>query len=164
MPSEQKFYVRVCRPRFEVAAIEVTCTDHDEANSLAVWKAVELDDRAWRLLPHDDDSYFPHVEECLSDNDMSANADKEDPKEAQIAEFMNLERERDQRYLLLVGDPTTGEGEVVFEPWCHSHHPQLLEADLSGDWISILEAVFNEGASANEPWRPERNSIADNDD
>ncbi len=163
MSEEQKFYVRVCRPRFEVAAIEVFSRDHDLAQLLAACRASELPETVWKLLPFDNSSYFPHVEECVSDHDMSANADSEDPKEALIEEFMSLERERDEKYLLLRGDLFTGEGNVVFEPWRRSGDPELMEEDLSSDWISLLEAVFNKGASANEPWL-RKEFFADEDD
>jgi len=165
MPSKEKFYVRVCRPRFEVAAIEVSASDHDEAKLTAAWMATELPDRAWTLLPFDHTSYFPHVEECISDHDMGANADAEDPKEAQIEEMMTLQRERYEQYLLLLGDVGSGEGRVVFQPWCCSHDPGLLEIDLSGDWTYELDAVFNNRVSGNEPWLDLKHaSIADNDE
>jgi hypothetical protein len=155
MPAEeQKFYIRVCRPRFEVATIEVTAADHDDAESLARMDAAELSDDKWKLLPFDRKSYIPHAEEIWSDNDMGANADNETPKQELIREFMALEDERDQLYLLLMGDPTTGEGDVVFEPWCRSDAPELLEMDLSGDWIQVLENVFSEetgGAGGPDP-------------
>lgn len=53
-----KHYVRLCRPRFDIAVIEVDEDDTDSAICAALAKA----DRGvnWDLMPFDPDVYTPH--------------------------------------------------------------------------------------------------------
>ncbi len=82
-----KHYIRVCRPRFEVAILEFDAPDSDEAEARAVKLAMDLPAEKWTTLPFDDDAYCPHVEMCMPESDVDANSDTEDDRAEMIAEF-----------------------------------------------------------------------------
>jgi hypothetical protein len=144
-----KHYVRVCRPRFEIAVLEIDADDDDQAEDMAVGQAIKLPAAGWHLLSFDDEAYQPHVESCHSEHTIDANVEDEPgEREEYIKELQSPERAEAMhcvRYLLLYADVGTGEGSVIFEPWFPVGEPQLLEHDLAGDWVRELEAIQDEG-------------------
>ncbi len=143
-----KHYVRVCRPRFEVAVLEIDADDEEQAEDIAVGVAIELPGEGWHLLPCNDELYQPHVETCHSEHTINASADDPKEREEYIEDLKSLERAdavNHIRYLLLYADVGTGQGRVIFEPWFPAGEPELLEHDLAGDWVSDLEVIMDEG-------------------
>lgn len=142
-----KHFVRVCRPRFELAVLEIDAEDDDDAEAIAAERAATLSDDAWYLQKFIPERYRPHVESCHSEHTIEANVgDDEDEQAAYVEELRDFDgNDDDPRYLLLKGDVGTGGGEVIFEPWFCSSEPELLEADLCSDWVSSLEEVGEEG-------------------
>ena len=142
-----KHYVRVCRPRFEVAVLEIEADDDEQAQDIAIREATELPRERWHLLPFNGEHYQPHVETCHSEHTIDANAaDEEGVREAYVEELKSPEAGEaieDIRYLLLFADVWSGEGRVVFEPWFRFcvDEPELIEHDLAGDWMRKLKAV-----------------------
>ena len=143
-----KHYVRVCRPRFEVAVLEIDADDDEQAQDIAVGEATEIPSERWHLLPFKGEHYQPHVEACHSEHTIDANvADEPGAREAYIEELKSPEAPEvaeDIRYLFLIADVWSGEGRVVFEPWFRVDKTELLEHDLAADWMRKLKAVGEE--------------------
>lgn len=129
-----KHYVRVCRPRFEVALIEVETDDCESAERLALAQADGTDAGGWWLLPFDRSAYRAHVERCTPANHIADAIGAKSP-----------EPDEDTRYALLHADVNSGEGEVVLQPWFTDHAPDLMEHDLCRDWIEALQQHADDG-------------------
>lgn len=136
-----KHYIRVCRPRFEIAVLEVDAQDFNDAECSAPEIAAGLTDEAWTLLPFDSKSYYPHVERCSPADELVMGCETEAERKQAIAEMLDPATDHSIRYLFLLAITDDGEGEVISEPWFRGDDPQLLETDISGDWISILEGI-----------------------
>lgn len=152
MSQKQRYYVRVCRPRFEVAVVELDAPNIRYAKINAAIIASELPDSAWAMLPHDNERYFPHVEDAATEADMEAGVNEEQSKDSLIAEFRDVKQDQSKEYLLLMGDVEAGEGELIAEPWCQFRAPETLELDLAGDWVKRIHDVFFEGDPIWQPW------------
>jgi hypothetical protein len=143
-----KHYVRVCRPRFEVTVLEIDADDDDQAEDIAIGEAVELPPEKWHLLAFDDGLYQSHVETCHLDDTIDANVDDPKEREEYIADLVSPERAEATnyiRYLLLLADVAHASGQVIFEPWFAVANPELLESDLSSDWVAELKQIEDEG-------------------
>jgi hypothetical protein len=142
-----KHFVRVCRPRFELAVLEIEAEDDDEAEAIAYKQAASLPDDAWHVQAFAPEHYHPHVETCHSEDTIDANVgDDEDEKVDYVERLKDFDGDDDDtRYLLLLADIGSGEGRVIFEPWFCTRQPELLESDLCGDWVSNLEEVGDAG-------------------
>lgn len=156
-----KHYCRVVRLRFEMRFIEVDAIDHGDAEEKAVQEA-RTPSRAWRLVKYDQESYAPHVEVCVSEEDVNHSAGDEE-----LATLASVEPLDEVAYLLLMGDPESGSGEIVWEPW-FSGISTLMAADICQDWADNLIWIAPEDPFASmgpEPraiiipfrksWRPE---------
>jgi hypothetical protein len=152
MEKKQRHYVRVCRPRFEIAIVEMEEADSENAKIGAVAVAASLPAKAWKMLPFDKERYFPHVEECTTDSDMDAAAFGDESKEELIERFRNVRDDRGKAYLLLMADIESGEGEVIAEPWCNCSDPGALELDIANDWHKEIYGVFFDGDPICQPW------------
>ena len=140
-----KHFVRMCRPRFEVAVLEIEAKDDVEAGAIALEKAESLPVSAWYLQAFDAKSYHPHVEECTPQSDVEAIVGPEPwEKESFIIELRSTKATEHTRYMLLQADINGGDGDVIFEPWFDKDNPQLLETDIAGDWMAELKSIQEE--------------------
>ena len=133
-----KHYVLLCRPRFEMAMIEV----EDVSPALACRKAIERgpsNPGGWTLLPFDDQAYQPHVERCLTEPEVEISTYLGEMEKITHNEIRALVQDENTRYLLLKADTFLGEGHVVRQPWM-SELPPMLERDLCEDWLEALQA------------------------
>lgn len=141
-----KHYVRLCRPRFEVAVLEIEAEDDDPAMLAALEQAENVPAGDWHLQSISDEVYLPHVELCHSEHTIEANiGDDAAEREEYVKELHAIDRPNEIRYLLLLADVGTGEGRVIYEPWFSAGEPELLEHDLVGDWMLELQSVGEEG-------------------
>lgn len=137
-----KHYVLLCRPRFEVAMIEIDDVDP----ALACRKALEhgpSDTSSWTLLPFDERSYWPHVERCLTEPEVEISSYLGEMEMTPQGEVRALVQDENTRYLLLKADTFLGEGQVVRQPWMSELSP-VLEQDLCGDWVEGLQTGQDE--------------------
>jgi hypothetical protein len=149
-PKSVKYHVQVVRLRFDTAIIEVDATDDSDAERKAVEQAQRLSDADWQLQPFDHNSYQPHAETMVAEDELM------ESEEVGDALAWN-----DTRYLLLKGDCDGGEGDIVLQPWLNIYQPDLLASDLCKDWIGALEQLGLthlsdrlDGLSAGEPPTP----------
>ena len=134
-PRRSKYYVRVARPRIEMAVVEVEAVDDEEAEQRAAEEGMQLSDTSWAVEPFDIDSYRPHVDTMVSGDDF-------DPVvELDRDQTTELLAETAAHYLLLRADCDGGEGEVVLQPWFVVDDPDLLASDLTRDWLRSLEQL-----------------------
>ncbi len=152
MEEKQRHYVRVCRPRFEITIVEVDEANSDYAKIRAAVVASNLPAKAWKILPFDKERYFPHVEACITENDMEPTDWIGQSIEAQIAEFRDVTQDRSKAYLLLMADIEDGEGDLIAEPWCDCTDPGALELDIADHWHRDVYGVFFEGHPIWQPW------------
>lgn len=136
-----KHYIRVCRPRFEIAILEVDASDFNQAECSAPEIAASLENEAWTLLPFDAVSYYPHVELCTPADELVTGCDTEAERAQVVAEMLDPLGDHSARYLLLMGLTDVGEGAVISEPWFGGDEPESLETDLGGDWIRRLQSI-----------------------
>jgi hypothetical protein len=139
-----KHYVRICRLRFEVMMVEVEGDDHDSAELLALARADDARAPDWQLLPFDKNAYRLHVERCLSADDIALATDDGESEVTAVANARSLEPDEDTRYHLLHADVNSGEGEVILQPW-FADEGDLMQHDLSKDWIATLSQYVDEG-------------------
>jgi hypothetical protein len=142
MEGNVKHYILLCRPRFEVAMIKV----EDVSPALACRKALEQgpsDPSSWTLLPFDEQSYWPHVERCLTEPEVEISAYLGEMEKTAEDEVRVLAQDENTRYLLLKADTFLGEGQVVRQPWMSELSP-ISERDLCGDWVEALQASQEE--------------------
>ncbi|KGO99768.1 hypothetical protein N791_00395 [Lysobacter defluvii IMMIB APB-9 = DSM 18482] len=118
------------RAAVEAAVIEVEAEDA----STAMLRAVELaaKDVAWERITAEED-YTVHPLSAEREGEAWA------PDDGLVHGY--------DRFLLLHADTSSGEGELLLEPWM-SQESDLLVADVTGDWIGRLEAVLEDQAGA----------------
>ena len=134
-----KYYVRLCRPRFEIAAVELEAKDHDDAEAKAI-ELAEFSDLQWDLLPFHGENYIAHAPLHLSEEEVEDAAGNPVRKRVRQTAQQQLARysKKYDRYLLLHADINAGEGTVVFQPWFTESEVDLLHDDLVSDWIFEL--------------------------
>jgi hypothetical protein len=130
--STKRYRVRLVRPVFQVAVVEVEATDEDVAMLEALGQAMTITENEW-VGEFDPDNYFYDVQYV---------EDADEPDDDYI--FTGLEKYR--KYLLLKADTNSGEGEVAFQPWI-TEVSDLMTADLCSDWRGELEELEAEGVS-----------------
>lgn len=141
-----KYFVRVCRPRFEVAAFEIEAEHARGAENFALRASQTLPADMWNCHPWDAESYSPHVEWCRSLEDLTVDDDGK-RLEARIDEASSSQPDEFTRYLLLSADTSIGEGKLVLQPWLVGAH-QVLQIDLAIDWKSELQPIREHGVAA----------------
>lgn len=148
-----KHYVRVWRPRFEIATVEVDAKDHDEAESKAI-ELAEFTDVAWVLLPFDGENYIAHAPLHVAEDeieDLTGKRASRSPMKA-IERFMARYSGKYDRYLLLYADTNAGEGSVLFQPWFTESEVDMLHQDIVGDWVAELQRyVYPPPAEQSQP-------------
>ncbi len=128
--DKTKFYVRLTRPVFQVAVLEVEAGDHEEAVAIALNNAENIEDIDW-IGEFDPESYTYDTQYVIETD------------EADEA-FMFYELNDSQKYLLLSANTDSGEGETVYQPWMTTIG-DLMTADMGGDWVEQLKELRDEG-------------------
>jgi hypothetical protein len=123
--------VRLVRPVFQVAVIDIEAVDDEEAMLEALSQAETITEKEW-VGEFDPDNYFYDVQYI---------EESEEPDDDYI--FTGIEKDR--KYLLLKADTNSGEGELTFQPWM-SEVSDLMVADLCSDWSGQLEELEREGS------------------
>src|SRR5690349_6775878 len=103
MESKQ-YRVRLVRPVFEIAVVEVEATSEEEAVLEALCQAETVPENAWEGK-FDPESYFydaHYIQEVWPGSEDN---------------YLKHGIEEDRKYLLLRGDLDSGEGAVPFQPW-----------------------------------------------
>lgn len=131
--NAKRYLVRLVRPVFQVAVVEVEASDENEAMFDALLQADTVPEELWSgdfdLTSYGYDAQY--VEEVTESNE-----------DAYI--FSGIEEDR--RYLLLSANTNTGEGEMLLQPWL-GEISDLLVADLGMDWRGQLEELEEEGCA-----------------
>ena len=132
------YTIRLVRPVFETAVIEVEAFSESVAIETALDHAESLKREAWRTQEFDDAAYGPHVESVIENQEVYETS--LDPHR-ELREFRaNSAGTPARKYLLLSVDADSGVGELHPEPWfaCLDGRKQ---ADLCADWLEPLALV-----------------------
>ena len=124
------YYVRLCRPRFEVTLVAVEATNPSTAQNKARTLAKE-GKSGWRILPYDPQIYRPHVETCAIDEGPTY---RRDSAEAILSKY----QDKYVRYLMLYADTNGGHGEVLLQPWSEDNKEASISHNLANNWISAI--------------------------
>ncbi len=128
-------YVRVMRPVFLRALVQVQASSAEQACELALERAHALKAEEWSDLG--DDREQPLIIEAVTSESDEELAGVEDPGE--------LLFRSDHAYALLSGDLERVEGDVILtSAMGEVDHMQL--ADIASDWINQLDALREEHA------------------
>lgn len=128
--STKQYRVRLVRPIFQAAIVEVEASDEEQAMLEALGQAESISEKDWQGA-FDPGSYF---------YDAQFVEDAEDSTDDYI--FSGIDEDR--KYLLLKADTDSGEGELLLQPWI-TEISDLMVADLSMDWGGQLEALEEAG-------------------
>jgi hypothetical protein len=129
----KKYRVRLVRPVFQSAIVEVDATSEDDAIFEAIIQADSVPEQAWDGT-FDSDSYFydvHYVQEVTETDDV----------------YLNTEIDDDRKYLLLRGDIDSGTGALPFQPWM-TEISELVVADLCTDWSDELATLERAGVAS----------------
>lgn len=129
----KRYLVRLVRPLFQVAVVELEAADENEAMLDALHQADTIPEEVWsgNFDPASygyDTQYVEEVGEPDGDDYI----------------FNGIEEER--HYLLLKANTDTGEGDILPQPWLNEIS-DLMVADLGMDWRSQLEELEAEGCA-----------------
>lgn len=128
-----KYFVRLVRPVFQEALVEVEAGSDAEAAELALDLAEGLADRDWRGF-FDPSAYSHHIARVASKDDL----DGDSPEQAVALDVS------DKCYMLLEADTDSGEGAVLPQPWMQNVS-SLMATDLTSDWIGELGDLKADG-------------------
>ena len=132
--ESKKYRVRLVRPVFEIAVVEVQALNEEDAVLEALCQAESVPEEAWNG-EFDPESYFYDVHYV-----QEVSPEKED-------HYLEYGVEDDRRYLLLRGDIDSGTGAVPFQPWL-SDISDLMVVDLCSDWKLDLDALERAGVAS----------------
>jgi hypothetical protein len=134
--EKKRFRVRLVRPVFEYADVEVEAEEEIEAVSTALAEAGSISADAWhgKFAPEEYGIDSVCVTETTGDDEEIFTA---------IA--------TEKKYLLLKADTGSGEGEVVYQPWI-GEVSALMLADLCSDWTGELAEVEEAGVAGFCDW------------
>ena len=134
--ENRSFRVRLVRPVFEYADVEVEAGEEYEAVTTALAGVGTIPADEWRgeFAPGE----YGVDAVCV----MEATGDDEELFTAIAGE---------KKYLLLKADTDTGEGEVVYQPWI-GEVTDLMLADLCADWTGELAEAEEAGVAGFYDW------------
>jgi hypothetical protein len=135
--KQRKFLVRLVRPVFEVAVVEVEAENEAMAEAVALSQAEAIEDEHW-VGTFDPGSYGCDAQYVI-------------PAEVAEDDFIFSGIENERKYALLKADLDAGEGRMLFQPWMDGID-DLMSADLCMDWGNQLEALRQEGAESYFGW------------
>lgn len=129
--QQRKFLVRLVRPVFEVAVVEVEAESEEMAEVVALSQSAVLEDKHWI------GAFEPGSYSCEAQYVVSADEMEDD--------FIFSEIENERKYGLLKANLDSGEGRILLQPWMEKVD-DLMSADLCVDWGNDLESLCQEGA------------------
>lgn len=134
--GKKRFRVRLVRPVFEYADVEVEAWEGYEAVATALAGAASLPADEWcgEFVPEE----YGVDAVCV----MEADEDKGE---------LFAEIAGEKKYLLLKADIDAGEGGVVYQPWI-GEVPDLMLADLCADWTGELAEAEEAGVAGFYDW------------
>ena len=126
----KKYRVRLVRPVFQFAVVEVEANCENAAIFEAIILADTVPEQAWSG-EFDPESYYydAHYIEEVSETEH---------------DYISDGIEDDRKYLLLRGDIDSGSGAVPFQPWM-TDISDLMLADLCQDWCADLADLEEAG-------------------
>jgi hypothetical protein len=107
---------------------------------IAEQKARLLPQSAWRLEPFNAEDQAPFVLSSVDETEVKeARQDlgpmgTVDPHE--LADVID-----EIRFILLLGNLDTAEGEIICQSWVATDPPNLLISDIARDWVDKLDAL-----------------------
>lgn len=134
--EKKRFRVRLVRPVFEYADVEVEAGEEFEAVTTALAGAGTIPADAWRGNFAPEEYGVDAV--CVTE---TTGGDEE--------LFTAIAGEK--KYLLLKADTGSGEGEVVYQPWI-GEVSDLMLADLCADWTGELAEAGETGVAGFCDW------------
>jgi hypothetical protein len=135
--EQRKFLVRLVRPVFQVAVVEVEAENEEMAEAAALTQAESIEDEHW-VGTFDPGSYGCDAQYVI-------------PAEEAKDDFIFSSIENERKYALLKADLDSGEGRMMFQPWMNGID-DLMWADLCMDWGIQLEGLRREGAESYFGW------------
>ena len=135
----KKYRVRLVRPVFQTAVVEVEANCEDDAIFGAILQADTVPEQAWsgKFDPESyyyDAYYIEEISETEDDYICGGTGD----------DYIPDVTEEDRKYLLLRGDIDSGTGAVPFQPWM-TDISDLMVADLCQDWCADLADLEEAG-------------------
>ena len=135
--EQRKFLVRLVRPVFEVAVVEVEAENEEMAEAAALNHAQSIEDVHW-VGTFDPRSYGCDAQYVI-------------PVEEAEDDFIFSGIETERKYAVLKADLDSGEGRMLFQPWMDEIDDQM-SADLCMDWGNQIEALRQEGTENYFGW------------
>lgn len=129
----KQYRVRLVRPVFQVAVVEVEASDENDAMLDALHQADTVPEELWS--GNFDQANYGYDAQYVEETGES---DEDD--------YIFSGIDDDRRYLLLSANTDTGEGEMLPQPWLNEIS-DLMVADLGMDWRGQLEELEVEGCS-----------------
>lgn len=134
--ERKSFRVRLVRPVFEYADVEVKAEEEFEAVTTALAGAGTIPADAWRGV-------FASEEYGIDAVCVREGVDDDEEIFTAIA--------GEKKYLLLKADTGSGEGEVLYQPWL-GEISDLMLADLCADWNGELIETGEIGVARFYDW------------
>lgn len=131
--STKRYRVRLVRPVFQVAVVEVEASDEYGAMLDALHQADTVPEELWS--GNFDQANYSYDAQYV-----------EEASEPDADDYIFSGIDEDRRYLLLGANTDTGEGEMLPQPWI-SEISDLMVADLGMDWRGQLEKLEVEGCT-----------------
>lgn len=137
------FTLRVVRPVFQTAVIEVQAWSQNSAVRKALRNASKLSDAEWSNGATLSGDYAAHVEAVIDNQEIYETCPN---PHREIREFRaGIGKHATVKYLVLAADMDTGVGRVMPQPWFIGCDP-TLQADFCSDWHEPISFVVeNDG-------------------
>ena len=133
------YHIRVVRPTFERAILDVDASSEEEARRAALEEASRLTDNDWALLGAEREE--PVVEIALPKEEAEGSA-------ADVLEFLC---DIQHPYGLLQADLAAAAGTFIVPTWLRAE-PALAIADITQDWSEALSGIYVEGVGGFIDW------------
>ena len=138
-PGRISHLVQVARLRIETTIVEIEGDDvgDDEAMAEPIEEAEHLADEVWTMEPYDRECYRPHVQSIIAREEFEELAEHGATRRADAW----VDARDHTRYLLLMANCGTAEGELILQPWLVTDQPDLLASELCREWLGSLEGL-----------------------
>ena len=137
---KSKYYVRVMRPTFHRAILEVEARSEEAAVRSALGKVAQLSEADWAQLETEREP--PVLEVVLSEEEAEGDSE---------AEALEYVRSVPYAYALLQAALEEGEGTFIAPMWLKDL-PELAAADITQDWSEAVSGVCGEETEGFYAW------------